>query len=488
MAMSYRCLADFLEELGHAGELVRVEAEVDSDLEVAQITRQVGISGGPAMLFGVTKGSDLPLLTNMLGTQQRICRVLGVPTLEAAAERIAALADPAEPEGWFEKLKTAPHTAALGGLTPRRVRTGACQQIVRPGDDVDLGELPVLRSAPDEAGPVITAGVLLTADPDSHRPIAGRFDLQVLGPDRLAACWAPHVEPARVLAEYGRRGEKMPVAVVLGGDPAVGLAAVAPVPAAADRWALAGLLREKPIDVVACRTVDLHVPAEAEIILEGHVDPAEPLVEVGPVCSPIGHYTLPRPAPVIHVTAITHRANPIFPAMVPGRPPHEATMIDRAMSRVFLPLVKLAIPELIDYDLPTFGAARHWATISIRKTHAGQARRVAHAAWGMRQFMAAKFLVIVDEQIDIHDSQQVLAAMAANVNPGRDIFTGQGPPDPFDVAFQPDELGHKAAVDATVKLPGEHRGRWPMRAEMSREIHDMVADRWEEYGLGPPPN
>ncbi len=482
--MSSRCLADFLEQLGHAGELVRVEARVDPVLEAAEITRRIATCGGSALLFGEVKGHEIPLLTNLLGSEARICRAVGAASLEEAADRIAALAEPADPEGWFEKIKTAPQVAALSNLPPRRVKVGACQQVVRLGSDVDLSELPALRSAPHENSPAITAGVLLAPNPDTHHPIAGRCDLPLLGPDRLAACWAAHDEPARWLAAYGRRNEKMPVAVVLGGDPALLLAAMAGVPAAVDRYALAGLLRQKPLDVVPCRSVELEVPAEAEIIIEGYVDPLQPPAEAGPICTPSGHYSLPRQVPVIHVTAVTHRANPVFPAMVPGKPPHEACVIDRALSRIFLPLMKMAIPELVDYDLPMFGAGRHWATMAIEKTYAGQAHRVAHAAWGLRASMFAKVLVVVDQQVDVHDVHQVLAAIATNVNPGRDVWTQQGPPDPLDIATPSGALGQKMAIDATAKLPGEHLGPWPQPAVISKEVSDLVSGRWEEYGVG----
>ena len=383
------------------------------------------------------------------------------------------------------------------------------------GRDVDLGVLPALQSAPDEAGRAITAAMLITADPDSHQPVAGRFDLQILAPDRLAVCWAAHDEPARLAAEYRRRNQPMPLAVVLGGDPTVLLAACAPLPPGVDACTLAGLFRQKPLDAVACRSVDLHVPAEAEIVIEGQIDPNEPLQTAGPLCTPLGYYSVPRPAPVMHVTAITHRANPIFPAMVfrarermgtgsgatsenagrmasaevpvPifSRPPHEACAIDRALARVFLPLVKLAIPELVDYDLPAFAAARHWLNVSIQKTYAGQARRVANAAWGLRQFMFAKMLVLVDAEIDVHDHAAVLAAIATNVNPGRDVFVEQGPPDPFDPAAVPGALGQRMAIDATAKLPEEHGASQPARAEMSEAVRQLVSGRWTQYGLGP---
>jgi len=485
--MSYRCLADFLDDLGHAGELVRVEAEVEAGGETAEITGRIASSGGPTLLFGAVAGHEFPLLTNLLCTEGRVCRALGVASLDEMAERITRLASPAEPEGWFEKIKTAPHVAALSKLPPRRVRSGAVQQIVRLGSDVDLDELPVPKSAPDGSGRTITAGIVFTVDAETRRSIAGRYDLRVLSPDRLAVGWAAHDEPARVLGDFARLGEKMPLAVALGGDPAIMLAACAPLPPGADVGATAGLFRERPIEVVQCRSVELDVPAEAEIVIEGYVDPAEPPAEAGPWVVPLGHDQPGGPAPVMHVTAITHRANPIFPVMVPGRPPHELCVVTRALARVFLPLAKMAIPELVDYDLPTFAAGRHWATVSIRKTYAGQAHRVADAAWGLRQLMFAKVLVVVDQRIDVHDEQQVLRAIAANVHPRRDVFFRQGPADPFDAATPPGELGHRMGIDATAKLPGERPGTWPEPNVVSEEIRKLVSDRWAEYGLGPEP-
>ncbi len=486
--MSYRCLADFLEELGHAGELVRVEAQVDPVLEAAEITRRIAQTGGSALLFGSVDGSDTPLLTNLLGTDQRICRALGVASLDVMADRIAELANTNQPEGWFDRLKAAPHVASLGSVQPRRVRVGPCQQVVRLGSDVDLGRLPVLQSAPHEAGRAITAAAVFTRDADSLHQAVGCYDLQLLGADRLAACWASHDEPARLLAEYERRSEKMPLAAVLGGDPALLLAAKASMTRDVDACALAGLFRERPLEVVPCRSVELEVPANAEMVIEGYVDPREPPVDAGPLCTASGYYRQPRAAPVMHVTAITHRANPVYPAMVPGSPPHEACVIDRALAQIFLPLVKLAIPELVDYDLPMFGAVRHWAIVSIEKTYAGQARRVAHAVWGMRPLMFSKLLVIVDEAVDVHDVKQVLSAVTANVHPGRDVFFHQGPPDPLDLAAVDGTLGHAMAIDATAKLPQEHPGVRPVAAAvMSEEICRLVSDRWLEYGLGPEP-
>ncbi len=454
--MPYRCLADFLEDLGHAGELVRVEQEVDPALEIAAMAAREANAGGAPLLFGAVKGHDLPVLCNLLGSEARICRALGVAALDEVADRIARLLDTTASEGWFERLKGGTQPAGLGSIGPRKVKSAACQQIVRLGSDIDLGELPLLQTAAEEAGRAITAGVVFSAEPDSHQPLAGRFDLQRLDRARLAVCWAAHDEHARLLGAYGERGQKMPLAVVLGGDPAFLLAAAAPLPAGGDVCAVAGLLREKSLDVAACRSVDLDVPAEAEIVLEGFVDPSQPPVVAGPLCGPLGQPTRPRPVPVMQVTTVTHRANPIYAVMVPGWPPHEAATVARAMQRVFLPLARLAMPELADYDLPEFAAARLWAAVSIRKTYPGQGRRAAHVAWGLPAVRYAKVLVIVDEDVDVHDHEQVLAALTLNVRPGRDVLIEDGPADPFDPATPADGLGQKMAFDATRKLSEEH--------------------------------
>jgi 4-hydroxy-3-polyprenylbenzoate decarboxylase len=485
--MPYRCLSDFIEDLGHAGEFVRVEAEVDPRLEIAEITARISRSEGPALLFAAVRGHDMPVLTNLLGSEGRICRALGVAKLDDIAQRIAHLLHTAEPGGWLDRLRAASPGAALGNLLPRHVKAGACQQIVRLASDVDLAVLPLLQAAPDAAAAICAAAVY-TAEPDSHQQVAGRYDLLPLGRDRLAVCWAAHDEPARLRTEYERRGQRMPVAVVLGGDPASVLAAAAPWSPQLDTFVLAGLLRDKPLDVVPCRSVDLMVPAEAEIVLEGYVDPAEPLVEAGPLPTPLGYYGRPRQTPLLHVTAVTQRANPIYWALLPGPPPNEAATIDAALSRIFLPLVQLTIPELVDYDLPLFGAARHWAVLSIRKSYAGQARRVAALAWGLRPLMFAKLLVVVDAEVDVRDRCQVLRAIADHVAPGRDLFTQQGPPDSLDPSTPAGTLGHRLAIDATAKLPDEQAGPALRSAARSEATCQSVSGRWTEYGLGPEPS
>lgn len=455
VAMPYRCLADFLEELGHAGELTRVEESVHPDLKIAEMVARAATTGGPALLFGAVEGHDLPVLANALAAEGRICRALGVGSLDDAADRITRLLETVPSESWFERLKSGAQPTGLGSFAPRKVRSAACQQIVRLGSDVDLGELPLLRSMPGETARSMPAATVVSAEPDSRRPVTGQFDVQRIDRSRLAVCWAAHDEHARLFGEYRVRGETMPLAVVIGGDPAFMLAAAAPLPSGSDACAVAGLLREKSLDVVACRGVDLEVPAEAEIVLEGVCDPAEPPIAVEPLCGPTGHLTQTRLAPVMRVTAVTHRANPIFAATVRGRPPHEAVTVARAMQRVFRPLTRLAMPELVDYDLPECAAARHWAAVSIRKTYPGQGRRAAHAAWSLPAMMYAKMLIVVDEDVDVRDHQQVLAAVASNMRADRDSLVEPGLFDPFDPTARPGVLGRKMAIDATRKLEGE---------------------------------
>jgi 4-hydroxy-3-polyprenylbenzoate decarboxylase len=297
---------------------------------------------------------------------------------------------------------------------------------VRLGGDVDLLQLPLLRSTPDEKERILPSAPIITAAPDTQKFVTGRFDLQILDRRQLAVCFADYDEPARAWQEYRRRSEKMPLAIVLGGDPAFMLASAAVLPGEIDACSLAGLFREKPLDVAACRSVDLAVPAEAEIVLEGYLDPQIAPIATGPMLSPLGEMTPPRLAPVMHVTAMTQRANPVYPAIVYGRPPHEASTIARALMQIFMPVMKSAIEELVDFDLPEFGAGRHWAALSIRKSYAAQSQRVAHAAAALKPFWHAKWLVIVDEDIAVRDATSVLAAIATNVNPSRDIWPLSG--------------------------------------------------------------
>ncbi len=457
-------MADFLERLHEAGELARIEQPVDPCLEAAQITCRTAASSGTALLFGSVAGHDMPLVTNLLGREGRVLLALDARSLDAASARVAEALDPSP----GHRLLGGLGFGGKGGskaLAPRLVRSGACQQVVRLGSDVDLARLPAIRWGPDQQAPAITAGQVHSVAPEtasgtaSGRRAVARYDLLVLGRDRLAIGWLAQDDHARLLAEYRRRKERMPVAVVLGGEPAGLLAAMAPLPGDVDGVALAGLLRGAGLDLVACRSVDLAVPAEADVVLEGYVDPLEPPAAMGPLAGPLGCERAPRPAPVLHVTAVTHRPNPVFPAMVPVGPGNELVAIGRAMLRVCLPALRAAVPGLVDLDLPEFGAARHWGLASIRKTHAGQARQAAGALWALRPAMFCKVLVVVDEEVDVRDAEQVWAAVAAHADPGRDAAFQDGPADPFDPAAAPGRLARRMVVDATAKLSEERHAR-----------------------------
>jgi 4-hydroxy-3-polyprenylbenzoate decarboxylase len=449
--MIYRSLADFLEALRESGELERFEAEVDPHGEAAEIARKTARESGKVVLFSSIRGHDMPVVANLFGTESRICRALGGKPLSDLAERVSQLISPPKNEGLIAKLIGSPQTNLLASIAPRLVKSGSCQQIVRLASDVDLFLLPLLRADSSEQERNIPAAPFLSAGIDSREAVSGRFDLQVLDRQRLAVCFAEYDEPARAWWEYRRRNEKMPLAVALGGDPAFMLATAASLPGKIDVCSLAGLLREKPLDVVACRTVALTVPAEADLVLEGYLDPQMPPVMAGPMLSPLGEPTPPRLAPVMHVTAMTQRASPVYPAVVHGKPPHELSAIARAMKQIFLPVMKVAIEELVDYDLPECAAGRLWATLSIRKSYAGQAQRVTQAAGALRPFWFAKWLVIVDEEIDVYDAPAVMAAMAANVNPSRDIWMQQIMSDSYDLTAVPGTVSQRVVIDATRK-------------------------------------
>lgn len=482
--MSYHSLADFLEELGQAGQLARVSSEVDPVLEIAQISDRVARTDGKALLFGSVRASGFSVVTNLLADPGRICRVLGVESAEELSQRIGQLLRSVETDGWIEKIKGTATRADLRKLEPRIVRTGACQQVVRLGADVDLGRLPALQTRPGELGRIITAGQLLTSPIEPGGRCVGRHSLRILDRSRMVVAWSAEDDIARCWEGYRQRRLPMPVAVVLGGDPALLLAAMAPLPPDHDRLAFAGLLRGKALDLVRCRSLELEVPAEAELVLEGFVDPDQPEEETGPIAAPGGYLIPSRPMPVMHVSAITHRSNPVFPAIVPGCSSDETNAIQRVLHRVFLPVVQSAVPELMDYDVPTLGVSGRVVLASIAKSYAGQARKVACSLWGLRQLMFAKLLVIVDADVNVRDPQQVWSAVAARTDFGRDLLFVQGPLDLADPAAMPGSLGQRLAIDATRKLPDEGARQAASPAEMPDEIQRLVSLRWAEYGLG----
>ena len=440
-------------------------------------------AGGPALLFGAVKGHDLPVLGNLLATEGRICRALGVASLDEVAQRIGRLLDTTGPGGWVERLKGGSQPAGLGSVDAAKSQVGRLPADRPAGKRYQPGGTAAAASCRGRNGRAISAATVFSAEPDSHRPTAGRFDIERLDRTRLAVCWSAYDEHARLLGEYRARSQKMPLAGVIGSDPAFLLAAAAPLPPGSDVCAVAGLLREN----ARCGRLPRRRFGRARRsgnrvgrILRSVAAASDGWSDV----RADGVLYIPRSAVVMQVTAVTHRANPIFRVMAPGRPPHEACTVDRAMQQVFLPLAG-AMPELIDYDLPEFAAARHWAAVSIRKSYASQGRRAAHAAWGLRPMMFAKVLVVVDGDVNVHDQQEVLAAVAANVRPGSDVLIEQGPPDPFDPAAPSGALGRRWQLmprEDRTRVTGQHRlASMPIDKSSDRvqQMFGQIAGRYD---------
>lgn len=483
--MSYTTLAEFVEQLETDGQLARVTAEVDAELEITEITRRIAEKSRAAVLFELVAGSRLSVVTNLLGSNDRICRALGVETLEEIVHRVGALLAPSPQGGWLDALRRLPQSSASPVASPKMAKNGPCQQVVKLGGDVRLGELPALRCWPGETARTITAGAFFSRDPETHIRNVGLYPLTILDDQRLLVVWEPHQGGAAHLDKYRRDGRQMPVAVTLGGHPAYTLMAATPAPAGLDECLLGSLYRDKPLELVACRSQELEVPVDAELVIEGFIDPTAAQEPVGEIAGPLGYYRRPGVAPVIQVTAITHRVNPILPAIISGPPPHELSVIRAATQRFLLPIVKLIVPELVDMAWPSYGGAQDVLFVSIHKTYAQQARRVASALWGLSWLMTSRYLVVVDEDVDVHDDQQVWRQVAANADPACDVFTRQGPTDGWDHAAPSAYAGNQLGIDATDKLPLERPRGWPQRVVMSGDVRERVGSRLAELGIEP---
>jgi 4-hydroxy-3-polyprenylbenzoate decarboxylase len=488
--MAYDNLSDFVDELQAAGELVRIKAEVDPILEITEITDRMSKSpgGGPALFFERVKGSRMPVLINTLGSYSRMCRALGVKNFEEVATKIAGLVKPHIPDSWLEKLKMVPQFAALATLPPRIVRSGPCQQVVKIGGDINLHELPVLQCWPLDAGRFITLTQVYTRNPTTGERNVGMYRVQVRNENTCSMHWHLHHDGCHNFMEYRKRGEQMPVAVALGGDPVYSYMATAPLPPNTDECLFGGFLRGKNVELVKCKTIDMEVPASAEIVIEGYIDPAEDWLIEGPFGDHTGFYSLADNFPVFHLTAITHRANPIYPTTIVGKPPMEDYWLGKATERIFLPLIKMFVPEVVDYNLPRSGAFHNLAFVSIRKTYPQQARKVMNAIWSLGQMMFTKMVIIVDDYVDVQDEEKVWFYVGANVHPGRDVVFNEGPTDILDHASPVCGVGHKMGIDATRKFPEEgHPRPWPPEMFMSDEMRSQVTRRWADFGLGPDP-
>jgi 4-hydroxy-3-polyprenylbenzoate decarboxylase len=480
--MPFDSLGAFVRELRSAGQLATVDVEVDPYLEIAEITDRVVKAGGPALLFTNVRGSRFPVLTNQFGTERRAAMALRARSLREVEQRMRATIDPAMPESLGGKLGRLASLAQAGfSAIPRRVEDPAVRQVVM--DPPDLRALPVLTTWPLDGGPFITLPLVFTRDPETRRVNVGMYRVQIYDGVTAGMHWQRHKQGRAHAAKWGRR---IPVAVAVGGDPALTYAATAPLPPVIDELAFAGFLRGAPVRIAKALTVDLDVPADADFVIEGWVDNDDLRVE-GPFGDHTGVYSAADLYPTLHVTAITHRRDAIWGATVVGKPPMEDAWLGKATERIFLPLLQSVVPEIVDYNLPVEGGFHNLAIVAVRKSYPGQANKVMHALWGLgHMMMLTRCLVVVDHDVDVHDVRGVAWTVLNNVDPGRDLTIVAGPVDDLDHAGSYElALGHKMGVDATRKGPGEgYRRDWPPEIRMDAETRAHVTARWKEYGLG----
>jgi 4-hydroxy-3-polyprenylbenzoate decarboxylase len=475
---AYRDLRQWIDALRKAGELAEITAEVDPHLEITEIVDRTVKAGGPALLFRNVKGSPLPLLINQFGTERRMCMALGVERLEDIGDRIGDVLEMTPPQGLMDKVRALGKLKSLADARPKIVRSGPCQEVVL--DPPSLDSLPIMTCWPDDGGPFITLPSVITHDPRTNSRNVGMYRLQKHSDRTLGLHWQIHKDAA---ADWRLGAGRMEVAIALGTDPVTTYAGSAPLPKHVDELMMAGFLRGEPVELVQCRTIDLQVPAHAEIVIEGYCERGV-LGPEGPFGDHTGYYTPQEPFPVMHVTAVTMRRDAIYPSIVVGVPPAEDVWLGKATERIFLPAVRLTNPEVVDYDLPVAGAFHNCCIVSIRKAFPGHARKVMHAIWGTGLLSLTKCVIVVDDWVDVHDYEQVVWQMGANVDPARDVVLTSGPLDQLDHAPNLQSLGGKIGFDATAKWEGEGYVReWPEVARMSEDVRQRIDARWASLGI-----
>ena len=514
--MAYNDLREFLKALEDAGELMVINTSVSSDLEIAEITDRVSKSkegANKALLFTDVKGYGMPVLINAFGSMKRICLALETDSLDEIADRIRVLIKPKVPETFIDKLSMVPTLLEVGKFPPKLTQHNApCQEVVvRNPEQKMLDSLPIIRCWPEDPAAFITLPVVITKDPKSGIRNLGVYRLQKYDNSTTGMHWHKHHDGARNFEEVRRKevrdaggpnaseppnygtyfdkaptdkpGKRMEVAVALGCDPAITYAATAPLPPDIDELVFAGFLRKSPVKLVRCVTVDLEVPATAEIVIEGYVDQAE-LREEGPFGDHTGFYSPAGLFPVFHVTAVTHRKDPIYQTTIVGKPPQEDCYLGKATERIFLPLLQMLVSEIVDMNLPWEGVFHNCAIIAIDKRYPGHAKKVMSAVWGLGQMMFTKYVIILDKHVNVHDMSEVALHVFGNVDPRRDMMFADGPLDILDHSAPMFGYGSKVGIDATRKWQSEGYTReWPREIVMSDEMKEQVSRRWAEYGF-----
>ena len=484
--MKFKDLREFIAFLEGKKELRRIQAPVSCELEISEIADRVIKRGGPALLFENVTGYDVPVLLNMYGTEQRTAWALGVEQLEDLAERVQGLLRLAQspPEGLVNKLRTLGQLVHLGSFQPKTVRSGPCQEVVLHGDEVDLNRFPILKCWPLDGGRYITLPLVISRNPETGVQNYGMYRLQVYDRNTTGMHWQTQKVGAHHYRLNQERGDsRMEVAVALGGDPASIWTGSAPLPPDMDEMTVAGFLREEGVELVKGKTVDLLIPAQAEIVLEGYVGVGEKRME-GPFGDHTGYYSIEDPYPVFHVNCITHRRNPIYPATIVGRPPKEDYWMGKVSERVFLPTIRMILPEVVDMNMPAEGVFHNLVIVSMKKEYPGQARKVMYGLWGLGLMSLTKTIVVVDHFVNVHDLSEVAWRVTNNIDPAQDLVMASGPLDDLDVASPTGRFGSKVGIDATRKGPLEGRQRmWPPDVVMSPEVKELVDRRWSEYGI-----
>lgn len=479
--MAFKDLQHYIHALEERRELKRVQAEADPVLEIPEIADRMVKTGGPALLFENPKGSAYPLAINLFGTLERTCFALGVNRLDEIAQRVQSFIPSLPLSSLGDKMKLLWHLKDIGRFQPKTVSSGSSQEVVER--DGNVLSLPVLKCWPKDAGRFITLPLVITKHPDTGVQNAGMYRIQIIDKKRVLLHWHTHHDGAAHFRRYQAQGKDMDVAIALGCDPATIYAATAPLPPGLDELLFAGFLRNSPVEIMRGATVDLMVPAHAEFVLEGTVAARESQLE-GPFGDHTGFYSDVEEYPVVHIRAITRKKSPVYPATIVGRPPMEDYFLGKATERIFLPLIKLQLPEIVDIHFPCEGVFHNCVLVSIRKEYPGQARKVAAALWGMGQMMLTKLIIIFDADVDVQNCSESAWKAFSNIDPERDIFFIKGPLDVLDHASPTALFGSKAGVDATRTWQQEGHGRtWPEEIEMDDETRTRVTRRWKEYGF-----
>ena len=484
--MRFIDIREFIQFLESKGELVRVKTPVSNDLEITEITDRVVKAGGPALLFENVVGYDIPVLINIYGSSQRIAWALGGDHIDHLGNRIRKMLDMRQgpPPGLLNKAKTLIELIKVAGYKPKLVRNAPCQEVVLMGSDIDLNKFPVLKCWPMDGGRFITLPLVTTKDPVSGSRNVGAYRMQIFDAKTTGMHWQTQkggTHHERVAIREGN--ERMEVAVALGGDPATLWTGTAPLPPDLDELMVAGFIREQGVELVKCKTVDLEVPAHAEIILEGFVVPGERRLE-GPFGDHTGYYSLADSYSVFHVTAITHRIKPIYPTIVVGRPIQEDYFMGKATERIFLPIIQMVLPEVVDMNMPAEGVFHNLVIVSIKKEYPGQASKVMYALWGMGLMMLAKAIIVVDDFVDVQDVSEVAWRVTNNLDANQDVIFASGPVDDLDHSSPTPKFGSKIGIDATNKGTIEDRDReWPPDIVMSQDVIELVKNKWRDYGI-----